>query len=232
MESIYKPEDVGKRIINGRGNISVIRKYHMTEKEMGIIKKRWEKEIEKENKGLRKLAGKYFFNPYRKGIYHYQIQALYLLGANEWHNLSVIIQEMIRYMSEIEIEKENKITNAWEMFKGKSCRERALRCKDFAGRIQENMKFFQRLSKLHPCGYKLRQVFSAVDTKKETTHMIKNSIFYRLSTYKDFSSAIPIRDYSKYDFKEKENKLINYKFIGKIITKDKIIIKGKKNEMS
>ena len=231
IESTYKPEDVKKRIRNNRGNISVIRKYHMTEKEMRVAKERWDNETERDDKELKKLAGEHFFNPYRKGIYHYQIQVLYLLGANKWHNLSIIIQEMIRYMSKIEVEKNGKITNAWELFKGKSCRERALRCKDFAGRIQENMITFQRLGKLHPCGYKLRQVYSAVDIKKATTHIVKNSIFYRLSTYNDFSSAIPIRDYSKYDFKEKEHKLVNYKFIGKIITKDKVIIKGMKNEM-
>ena len=54
IESTYKPEDVKKRIRNSRGNISVIRKYHMTEKEMRVAKERWEKEIE-----LDKIDDKY-----------------------------------------------------------------------------------------------------------------------------------------------------------------------------
>ena len=40
-------------------------------------------------------------------------------------------------------------------------------------------------------------------------------------------------DYKKYIFPTKESKFVNYKFIGKIITKDKVIVNGKvEDEMS
>ena len=225
-EITYKPSDVGSKLLNNRGGYSVVRKYHMTQKESEKIRERWIEEIKNSPSYLRDLSGEHFFNPYRKGIYHYQIQVLYLLGANKWHSLTSIIQKLIKHMTSIEVINKNKTrSTAWDLFRGKSCRDNAIRCKDYKGRIQENMVFFQRLSRLHPCGYKLKQVFSAVDIKKITAPTFQNSMFYRLSTYDNFEDANPIRDYSEYKFSVGENKLLNSKFIGKLIT-------GEKNEMS
>ena len=89
------------------------------------------------------------------------------------------------------------------------------------------MVFFQRLTKLHPYGYKLRQVFSAIDVKRVSKEgFSEGCFFYRLSTYDDIAEALPIRDFQEFEFIRHERKYVNYKFVGKIITKDKIIKEG------
>ncbi len=153
---------------------------------------------------------------------------MFLLGANEWHSLSSIISRMKHIMSQVLIKKEGVHMTAWERFRGKSSRLAATRCKDFMGRIQENMVFFQRLNRFHPTGYKLRQVCSAVDMKRVTKKGFPTGCyFYRLSTYDDIELALPIRDYQEFDFPMHERRYISYKFIGTVITRDKVVTKGK-----
>ena len=232
-EIMYRPKDVGKVVLNSHGKLTKIRKYHMTEKNFKIIRERWEESIIGVSEDIKKLAGDYFFNPYRKGIYHYQIQSLYLLGANKWHSLNDILRKMEEVMSLIFIGKDNTEFNFWEKFIGKRNKEEAIRCKDYIGRIQENFVFFQRLTKLHPYGYKLRQVRAAVDIKRITRDGFPSGCyFYRLSTYNTEKESLPIRDYSKFIFPKHESKYINYKFIGTIITPNKVISGGVCNEMS
>jgi len=226
-EVMYKPEDAGSYVINSRGKSVKIRKYHMSKADVGRVKGRWEKEIVGVSRNIIKKAGGHFFNPYRKGIYHYQIQSMFLLGANKWHNLSTIMEKMKEVMSSIPVIDNSVLTNAWEQFRGKRGRENATRCKDYIGRIQENMIFFQRLTKLHPCGYKLRQVYSAVDIKVVSKVGFENGLYYyRLSTYDTFKEALPIRDYKDFKFINDENKYLSNKFVGTIITKDKTLFKG------
>ena len=230
---MYDPKDIGREVINSRGQKSVVRKYHMTEKEMTLAKKKWFKETSKLQKSLIDAAGPYFYNPYRKGVYYYQIYSMFLLGANRWHSLSDIINKMEEIMSNIIINRDGFRNTAWDRFRGKTSREGSLRSKDFRGRIQENMIFFQRLNKLHPAGYKLRQVFSAVDMKRVSKKGFFNGCYeYRLSTYKNMEEALPIRDFSEFEFPRCECKYISYKFIGTIITHDKIISEGILNEVS
>jgi len=227
LDIIYEPKDVGKEVISNRGKKTKLRKYHMTDNEMVLIRNKWLKETSYVNKAKHNQAGKYFFNPYRKGIYYYQIYSLFLLGANKWHNLANIIDQMEELMSGKVINKDGISMTAWERFRGKSSREASLRCKDYIGRVQENMVFFQRLNKLHPTGYKLRQVRSAVDMKRISKKGFSNGCYYyRLSTYSNIDKALPIRDFSKFTFPRHERKYVSYKFIGTIITKDKIINRG------
>jgi len=224
IKVIYRPEDVGKVVINSHGKLSKIRKYHMTDEEIPIMRDRWEKSIIDVNEDIKELAGDYFFNPYRSGIYYYQIQSLYLLGANKWHSFNKILTKMELIMSLESFCKNGMKTTFWEKFKNKRNRENAAKCKDYIGRIQENMIFFQRLSRLHPCGYKLRQVRAAVDIKRTTKEGFLNGrYFYRLSTYSTEKEALPIRDFSNFVFPRHEKKYINYNFIGTIITPNKVI---------
>jgi len=226
-EIMYDPENCGKEIINSRGKKVEIRKYHMTEEEM--LKKReiWEEDIKDVSSKIRKKAGFIFFNPYRKGIYYYQIKSLFLLGCNEWHNLSDIIKELSKLMSSEIIVRNNVEMTMWEVFRNRSYQHNARKSKDFLGKVQENMVFFQRLSMLHPSGYKLRQVCSAIDIKRVTKKGFVNGLyFYRLSTYSDMDKAFPIRDYTEYELSRNERKYINYKFIGRIISGDKDIFRG------
>ena len=226
-EIMYCPEDCGKEIINSRGKKVKIRKYHMTEEEMKKIRKRWEDDIKDVPQEITNKAGDLFFNPYRKGIYYYQIKSLFLLGSNEWHSLSSIIKKLSKLMSSIIMIRNNVEMTMWEVFRNRSYQLNANRSKDFLGKIQENMIFFQRLSRLHPSGYKLRQVCSAVDIKRTTKIGFTKGLYsYRLSTYSDMDKAFPTRNYTEYDFPSHECKCVNYKFIGKIITKDKEIFRG------
>lgn len=230
---MYCPEDVGKEVINSHGKLSKIRKYHMTEKEQEITRNKWLKVTVNIDKRIVKRAGEYFYNPYRKGVYYYQIYSMFSLGANKWHSLGDIIKKMEEIMSEVVIKKDGMVINSWDKFRGKSSRDCAMRCKDFIGRIQENMIFFQRLNKLHPTGYKLMQVCSAVDMKRINKRGFPNGCYYyRLSTYDTIEESLPIRDFSNFKFPRHERKYVSYKFIGTVITKDAVITEGKAHEVS
>lgn len=224
IKIIYDPKDIGKAVINNRGKMTKIRKYHMTDREMDLTRNKWLIETAKVNKSKKNKAGEYFFNPYRKGVYYYQIYSMYLLGANKWHALSDIIAKMEEIMSSQVINREGIRMSAWERFRGKSQRASSSRCKDYIGRVQENMVFFQRLNKLHPTGYKLMQVRSAVDMKRINKRGFPSGCyFYRLSTYSKIEKALPIRDFSKFTFPRHERKYVSYKFVGTIITPEKVI---------
>ncbi|KKL08974.1 hypothetical protein LCGC14_2570520, partial [marine sediment metagenome] len=172
-------------------------------------------------------------NPYRKGIYYYQIYSMFLLGANKWHSLGNIKGKIEEIMSKVFVLQNGTYIDQWQKFKTKSSRDLAIKCKDFTGRIQENMIFFQRLNKLHPTGYKLRQVRSAVDMKRINKKGFPSGCYYyRLSTYDRVDQALPIRDYSRFKFLQHERKYVSYKFIGTVVTRDKIITEGKINEVS
>lgn len=233
LDIMYNPKDVGKEVINNRGKKTVIRKYHMTEEEMTVARNKWKKETIKINKAYKDKAGIHFFNPYRKGVYYYQIYAMFALGANKWHKLSDIINKMEEIMSNQIINRDGVTLTAWDKFKSKASRSSSLRCKDYVGRVQENMVFFQRLNRLHPTGYKLMQVYAAVDMKRINKRGFpRGCYFYRLSTYNNINEALPIRDFSNFKFPRHERKYVSHKFVGTIITKDKIITEGVLNEVS
>ena len=200
----YKPEDVGKQVLNSRGKLVKVRKYHMTEEEMNKLKERFKKATKDVPQDIKDKAGPYFFNPYRaKGVYYAQIQSLYLMGANEWHSYSDVIKKMKEFASQVKLSRKEygaiRKTNVWHEFANKPSSEGTVSGKDLFGRFNENMIFFQRLSKLHPYGYKLRQVRSAIDTKRISKEGFPNGVFYyRLSTYSTIEEALPIKDNDEY----------------------------------
>lgn len=231
---MYYPSDVGKEVESNRGTFSKVRKYHLTPDEIVLQKKEWEESVQDVPQVIRDMAHPNFFNPYRKGIYWGQIQALYLLGANQWHPLSKIISKTSEILREVPVYYKDRRsgsgikTNVWDRFVSKTPKASARRCKDVLGRIQENMLFFQRLSKLHPSGYKLRQACASVDFKKiSSKDFPRGEFLYRLSTYGTEEEALPLRDFSEYNPDSSERKYISYRFIGKIVTCDKILISGK-----
>jgi len=225
---VYNQEDVGKQVISKYGKLVTRRKYHMTKEEETLAKSKWLEEVKDVKKSIRKKAGKRFFNPYRKGIYYYQLQALFLLGANQWHSLPDILTKMEKIMSTVPVKlKGGEITNAWLRFRGKSERDNAVRCKSYMGRIQENFIFFQRLGQRHPYGYKLKQVGAAVDMRRVSKRGMPNGVFfYRLHTYSSTKKAFPIRDYKRFKFVRHERKHISNRFIGTIITRHETIKLG------
>jgi hypothetical protein len=231
IEVMYDPSDVGKIVTSSRGNKVKIRKYHMTKKEQKAAKKRFEEITHNVPQIIRDKAGSLFFNPYRMGIYYGQIQAMYLLGCNEWHEYPVVRREIESFLSNIiiTIKKDGRLIDisVWDKFVGKTPKSSLDKSKDVMGRIQENMVFFQRLTKLHPSGYKLRQVCAAVDIKRVSKTDFPNGIYYyRLSTYKTENEAIPIRDFTEFEFPQNHGRFVSKKFIGKIVTKEKVILSG------
>jgi len=226
---VYNPELVGKKIVSSRGNKVILRKYHMTEEDIITLKQRFEDQIIGVSARVKKLASRKFFNPYRRGIYYSQIQALYLLGANKWHSFPQIKKTMQKFMLSYTITKKingAKITmTGWQNFISRTPRRIVRRSKDENGKIQENMIFLQRLSEQHPSGLKLCQVGAAIDIKRVSKPGLPNGIFYyRLSTYPNSNKALPIRDFSQYNGDCR--KYMSSKFRGITITKDKIIKNG------
>jgi len=227
IEIMYSPNDVGHKLINSHGRLVKVRKYHMDSKDKKLARDKWLKDTQHVNQIIKDKAGDYFFNPFRKGVYYYQIYAMFLLGANSWHSFGSVLKTMEGIMSEVDIRKEGITTTAWEKFKGKSQREQACRCKDYKGRVQENMIFFQRLTKFHPYGYKLKQAHSAVDIRRESMPGFSGGRYlYRLSTYATLKLAMPIRDYEFFNFPKHERKYVNNKFIGTLKLKGRTIVNG------
>jgi hypothetical protein len=93
----------------------------------------------------------------------------------------------------------------------------------------ENFIFFQRLTQLHPYGYKLHQVGAAIDIKRVSRLGIENGVYYyRLSTYDKVEDAYPMRDYKKFDMPKHERKYVSRKFIGTVVTRDGTVVQGVK----
>jgi hypothetical protein len=231
QQIIYDPAKAGTEFLNSKGKNVKIRKYHLTNEEISTSRSRWKKEVQSIDNRIKTKAGDVFFNPYRQGIYYYQIQTLFLLGANQWHSLTDIVRKLESYTSQIPLKqsivKSKGYHTAWDKFRGKGSREFASVAKDYIGRIQENFIMLQRLSMMHPYGYKLHQVHSALDIKRVSRRGFEQGVyFYRLSTYKYQHEALPIKDFSLFNFPKHEGKYISRKFIGTIVTRDRTIVEG------
>lgn len=230
MEIMYNPEDVGKEIISKRGKPTKQRKYHLTEKQIEKSRENHREYCASLPEEIREKAGEFFFNPYRKGIYWAQIQSLYELGANEWHEFTKVMKRIEEIAAQVPastlINGKKYTTNQWENFRSKRPKA-GTNSKDYIGRLRENFIFMQRLSCHHPSGYKLRQAHASLDLKKVTKPGFSSGVYYyRLGTYETEKESIPVRDFSEYVFDKDERHFYTYKFVGKIITRDKVIYEG------
>jgi len=182
-------------IINSRQKIVIPRKYHMTPEELVKKQQMFAEMTQDVPEDIKLKAGSNFFNPYRaKGAYYGSIQALYLLGSNEYHEESVVIFKMQEIMSTL-LDLQNK--NSWDKFnnrperRNKDTNERAISTKDMYGRVQHNMRVLQRLGGIHPYGYKLKQLCSCIDIQCIKT--IKGpDWYYQLNTgYSNINDVEP-----------------------------------------
>lgn len=228
LKLIYNPEDAGKFYKSKKGQSSKQRKYHLTEDEIKVLQERHKLDTESVPDETKAKAGDYFFNPYRKGIYWAQLQALYLLGCNEWHEFKDILAKTQQIASAMPatIKTPNGMlsTNQWEKFRRRVPKDGATSSKSLLGRIQENFTFMQRLSCHHPSGYKLMQAHASLDMKKVSKEGFPGGIlFYRLQIHPTIDESIPTRDLSEYNFDAEEKRYYTYKFVGKVITKDSVM---------
>ena len=152
-------------ITNRRGNIVTPRKYHMTDAQIVTGRERWLSSISDVSDEIRCKASTEFFNPYRaNGSTYGGIQALYLLGCNEWHSYGKVRGMMQEDMGMRQSPTNKK--NSWEKFAGRSARMGAVSTKDLMGRIIQNFRTLQRLGGLHPYGWKLKQLKTTVDIRR------------------------------------------------------------------
>ena len=178
-----------KNITNRRGNVVKPRKYHMTDEQISKSKSQWLERISDVSDEIKAKASTEFFNPYREnGGYYGGIQALYLLGANEWHPYGKVRGMMQEDMSSRK-SPTNKL-NSWDKFAGRGAREGAASTKDLMGRIIQNFRTLQRLGGVHPYGWKLRQLRTTVDIRRTERGIYE----FKLNT----SSEKPFYDVSAY----------------------------------
>ena len=216
IEMLYKPENVGKVYTTSRGNKVVQRKYHLTDKEIELLRSRHELETREVSLSIKQKAGSYFFNPYKKGLYWFQVQSLYLLGCNEWHEFKEVLNKIKELSSSsscfIKTSQGERLSNYWEKFRRKVSREDVVKSKSLVGRIQENFLFMQRLSCHHPSGYKLMQAHASLDLKKESkVGFLKGILYYRLQIHSTQEESIPIRDMSNYFLNKYEKRYYSRK---------------------
>jgi hypothetical protein len=185
-------------ITNRRGNVVTPRKYHMTPEQIITGRKRWSESISGVSDEIKSKASTEFFNPYRaNGGYYGGIQALFLLGANEWHSFGKVRGMMQEDMS-MRQSPTNK-RNSWEKFAGRSARMGAASTKDLMGRIVQNFRTLQRLGGLHPYGQKLKQLQTTVDIRRTEKGMYE----FKLNT----GSEKPFYDVSAFVTDKKKKAL-------------------------
>lgn len=181
-------------VTNRRGNVVVPRKYHMTDDQLSKGYGRWFESLDGVSEGIMQLVDSAWFNPYRaNGGYYGSVQALFLLGANEWHSFGDVRGMMQDDMSTRK--SPSNINNSWELFAQRSAREGAASTKDLMGRIVQNFRTLQRLGGLHPYGWKLKQLRSSVDIRRTESGIYE----FRLNTrFNDIDSVKPYYDVSAY----------------------------------
>jgi hypothetical protein len=182
-------------IINRRGNVVIPRKYHMTESQLKNGHERWSSLISNVSSSIKDKVSSSWFNPYREnGGYFGGVQALFLLGANEWHSYGDVRVKMQEDMSLRH--STSKKHNSWDSFSQRGAREGAASTKDLMGRIVQNFRTLQRLGGVHPYGFQLKQLLSSIDIRRTSTGIYE----FRLNTeWSDIDSVSPHYDISSYD---------------------------------
>lgn len=179
---------------------SHIRKYHLNEDKSKLLKERWKEQIKDVPDENKTKVSKQFFNPYRqKSCYYGIVQSLFLLGANEWHSFPLVRKKVEEVMKTFVPDK-GVHSNCWDKFVFKSARVGATNAKDSTGRLFHNIKNLQRLRGYHPYGWKLRQVLSCIDIKRDELGFW----YIKLNTsFKKEEEVNPIYDTTLYEEKKK-----------------------------
>jgi len=134
--------------------------YIITPKKLYTLELRHKEENNNVDAYIKVQSGPKFINPYRHGPYYGLVQSLYLLGANKYHNETIVKNKMQEVL--IKIVNKGGI-NQWEMFINKLGRNNSFTIKDIRGRIQASSRMLQRLKGKTPYGNSLRQFCSCID---------------------------------------------------------------------
>lgn len=218
IEGVEKSLCERSQITNRRGNVVTPRKYHMADAQTEKAFKRWQERISEVSTKIKNQASAIFFNPYREnGAYYGGVQSLYLLGANEWHSYGDV-----RAMMQSDMSTRSSPTNrksSWDKFACRGAREGAASTKDLMGRIVQNFRTLQRLGGVHPYGWKLKELQTSVDIRRQADGRWE----FRLNTSFDaVESVAPFYDVSAYNGGLKKGPRGVQAVDGKVITSVKV----------
>lgn len=178
-EDAEKPFKERKRI-QGRDGETPLRKYHMTAEERKVLIS----EAVATGGTVNPLKG-------RVGAYWGQVEALILLGINEYHSLKKVADKMESVMSAMPKTKmiagKKVETNLWAEFYEKPSRDGATKPKDGMGRILQNFQVLQRLPQPdrfenNPYGIKLSQFGMCIDIENREVSPGIEIPYVRLNT--------------------------------------------------
>ena len=178
-EDAEKPFKERKRI-QGRDGETPLRKYHMTAEERKVLIS----EAVATGGTVNPLKG-------RVGAYWGQVEALILLGINEYHSLKKVADKMESVMSAMPKTKmiagKKVETNLWAEFYEKPSRNGATKPKDGMGRILQNFQVLQRLPQPdrfenNPYGIKLSQFGMCIDIENREVSPGIEIPYVRLNT--------------------------------------------------
>jgi len=218
-DDVERTQDERSSITNRRGNVVKPRKYHMTAEQIDKGRSRWLEATYGVSDSIKGKCSSLFFNPYREnGSYYGGVQALFLLGANEWHAFGAVRNKMQEDMSTRRSPTNSK--NSWEKFALRSAREGAASTKDLMGRIVQNFRTLQRLGGVHPYGWKLAQLGASVDIRRESDGIW----YFKLNTeWGNMDAVAPHYDVSAFVDGEKKGPK-GHKVEGKVITSDEVAV--------
>lgn len=174
-----KPFKERKKIL-GRDGETPLRKYHMTAEERQLLIS----EAAATGGVVNPLKG-------RVGAYWGQVEALILLGVNEYHSLKKVagkMEEIMSAMPKTKLVAGKKVeTTLWAEFYEKPSRDGATKPKDGMGRILQNFQVLQRLPKPdrfenNPYGIKLSQFGMCIDIENREVSPGIAIPFIRLNT--------------------------------------------------
>lgn len=181
MKDEVEKNPVGRRVQfhNNKGELVEPRKLHLKASEFEIYRTRWLADCIDISAVIKVKAGLVFFNPYRHaGPYYGGVQALFRLGANEWHRDKLVEEEMEKVMMQILDKFKEPI---WKKFADRERRSHSVMAKDLRGRIYQNFRVLQRLGGSTPYAYKLKQVLTCIDIKPDDV----NGWYFKLNTEHD-----------------------------------------------
>jgi hypothetical protein len=174
------------------------RSFILTEAKVEQMKKTFAEITKGVSSKIRDMAGPNFFNPFRSGIYFSQVQALYLLGSNQYHSYNTVEKKVRQLLSQLKVKAgPAKGQTKWAAFSASCDSKGKAWKKDERGRIQYNFFLMQRFGDKSPYGYKLAQAKSCIDIQENGEILLD----YRLNTC--FNRVEDVKPYYTYSRKKK-----------------------------
>ncbi len=172
-EIAEKPLSERTTVIDKRGKSSIVRRYHLTQKQLD--------KIDAEKKALGDVAGEVFINPYiRAGTYRGTVEALRVLGLNLWHDYPIFKSKVVEILQAIQGKGGNSV---WHNFENRI--SEASTNRDTDGKLMHNVAVLQRLTGMHPYGEKLRQVKACIDIRYNEDGMLQYRLNTKFDNYED-----------------------------------------------